>query len=46
MTTEDSIVRTIGVSMEGLTLRVADVERSLAFYKKSGLKAPAIPSGG
>ena len=34
MTTEDSNVQTIGVSMEGLTLRVADVERSLAFYKR------------
>ena len=33
MTTENSNAQAIGVSMEGLTLRVADVERSLAFYK-------------
>src|SRR6266480_1154000 len=33
MTTENSNAQTIGVSMEGLTLRVADIERSLAFYK-------------
>ena len=33
MTTENRNGQTIGVSMEGLTLRVADVERSLAFYK-------------
>src|SRR5947209_19340856 len=33
MTTENRNAQTIGVSMEGLTLRVADVERSLAFYK-------------
>ena len=33
MTTEKRNAKTIGVSMEGLTLRVADVERSLAFYK-------------
>jgi catechol 2,3-dioxygenase-like lactoylglutathione lyase family enzyme len=33
MTTENRNAQTIGVSMEGLTLRVADIERSLAFYK-------------
>jgi catechol 2,3-dioxygenase-like lactoylglutathione lyase family enzyme len=33
MTTENRNTQTIGVSMEGLTLRVTDVERSLAFYK-------------
>ena len=33
MTIENRNAQTIGVSMEGLTLRVADVERSLAFYK-------------
>ena len=33
MTTEKRNAKTIGVSMEGLTLRVVDIERSLAFYK-------------
>ena len=33
MTTEKRNAKTIGVSMEGLTLRVANIERSLAFYK-------------
>ena len=33
MNTRNRNAKTIGVSMEGLTLRVKDVERSLAFYK-------------
>jgi catechol 2,3-dioxygenase-like lactoylglutathione lyase family enzyme len=33
MTTEKKNAKTIGVSMEGVTLRVADIERSRAFYK-------------
>jgi len=33
MTTENRNAKTIGVSMEGLTLHVVDIERSLAFYK-------------
>jgi catechol 2,3-dioxygenase-like lactoylglutathione lyase family enzyme len=33
MTTEKRNTKMIGISMEGLTLRVTDVEHSLAFYK-------------
>ncbi len=33
MTTEKRNAQMIDVSMEGLTLRVTDIERSLAFYK-------------
>ncbi|MBV9709610.1 MAG: VOC family protein [Ktedonobacteraceae bacterium] len=33
MTPENRTSKTINISMEGLTLRVADVERSLAFYQ-------------
>ena len=33
MSTQNRNVETMRISMEGMTLRVADVERSLAFYQ-------------
>ena len=38
MTAESTTPKTVNISMEGLTLRVADVECSLAFYQM-------LPSG-